>query len=92
MVPSIEDDNEDSETNQPPKAVPKKASRVLELADGSEDSDDNDNARHAPDSIVDDTENESGDSDGDQNKNEAPAESAEAELSQCPISLSKTLS
>ena len=56
MVLSIEDDNEDSETNQPPKAVPKKASRVLELADGSEDSDDNDNAHHAPDLIVDDTE------------------------------------
>jgi hypothetical protein len=37
--PSI-DDVEEEDTIQPRKAVPKKASHIIELADGSEDDDD----------------------------------------------------
>jgi hypothetical protein len=67
--PSVED-VEDEEATQPRRAVPKKASRILELADSS-DEDDND----AP-LAGSKTDDEAARSD-----EEAPAESEEAELS-----------
>jgi hypothetical protein len=71
--PSIEDFDTEDTTTQLHKAVPKKASRILELADGTEDDD------NIPEQIViDDSSNES-------IEDETPAESAEAELSKCPI-------
>ena len=65
----------------PRKAVPKKGSHILELADGSEDSrceDDDDDDRPTVDGSDFDS-----DSDEEKSDKEAPAESAEAELSMC---------
>ena len=79
--PSIED-VDDEDTIQPRRALLKKASHILELADGSEDDDNNDIPGLE---AVEDTDNDDID-DGDNNE-ETPAESAEAELSKCPISV-----
>jgi len=65
---------------QPRKAVPKRASRILELADGSEDDDDDDD--NMPGLEADE---DTDDEDSDDDDVEVPAESAEAELSTCPI-------
>jgi len=67
---------EDEDTIRPRNAVPKKASHIIELADGSEDDDDVDMPGLEPDD--DDDEDES------EEDEEAPAESAEAELSTHP--------
>jgi len=75
--PSIED-VEDEDTIRPRNAVPKKASHIIELADGSEDDDDDDMPGLAP---VDDDDDDEDESEQDE---EAPAESAEAELSTHP--------
>ena len=65
---------EDEDTIWPRNAVPKKASHIIEPADGSEDDDDDDMPGLAP---VDDND----DDDESEEDEEAPAESAEAELS-----------
>jgi hypothetical protein len=77
--PSIED-VEDEDTVRPRNAVPKKASHIIELADGSEDDDDDDIPGLAP---VDDSDDE----DESEEDEEAPAESAEAELSTHPTKI-----
>jgi hypothetical protein len=71
--PSIED-VEEEDTIQPRKAVPKKASHIIELADGSEDDNDDDMPGLK-------TVEDSDDEDESEEDEEAPAESAEAELS-----------
>lgn len=68
---------EDKDTIQSRNVVPKKASHIIELADGSEDDDDDDMPGLAP---VDDEDDE----DEKEEDEEAPAESAEAELSTHP--------
>jgi len=76
--PSIED-VEDEDTIQPRNAIPKKASHIIELADGSEDDDDD-----IPGLVPVDDEDDKHDEDDEDEKEEdeeAPAESAEAELS-----------
>lgn len=74
LQPSIED-VEDEDSTRLLKVVPKKASRVLELADGSEDNDVPIIIDASEDEQSTDTENSSSNSAG-----ETPAESAEAEL------------
>ena len=69
---------EDEDTIWPCNAVPKKASRIIELADGSEDDDNNDMPGLE---LMNDDDNDEDESDEDE---EAPAESAEAELSMHP--------
>jgi hypothetical protein len=71
--PSVED-VEDEEATQPRRAVPKKASRILELADSSDDDDDD-----AP------LAGSKPDDEAARSDEEAPAESEEAELSMCPL-------
>ena len=89
--PSIDSEDVASDNEAPRKTVPKKASRILELADGSEDEDDRDDAPEFKLPVIEidleDTDNESNGSED--NKNEAPTESAEAELSRCPLSIKK---
>lgn len=87
--PSIEDvsDNSDNDlesTTRPHKAIPKKASSVLELADGSEDDD-------VPDPIVVDDSDKDDSEGAESDQGEAPAESAEAELSKCWIRVYSTI-
>ena len=72
--PSIED-VEDEDTIRPRNAVPKKASHIIELADGSEDDDDDD---------IPGLDDDDDDKDESEEDEEAPAESAEAELSMHP--------
>jgi hypothetical protein len=72
--PSVEDIEED--IVQPRKAIPKKASTILELADGSEDDDEPIYIEQDDSDKGEATEIDSGD--------EAPSESAEAELGKCP--------
>ena len=67
---------EDKDTIWPCNAVPKKASHIIELADGSEDDNDVDMPGLEPDD--DDGEDES------EEDEEAPAKSTEAELSMHP--------
>ena len=64
---------EDEDITRPRNAVPKKASHIIELADGSEDDDDD-----MPGLVPENNNNEDNEDDSDK---EAPAESAEAELS-----------
>jgi hypothetical protein len=71
---------EDEDTIQPHKAVPKKASHIIELADGSEDDDDDDIPGLAP---LDDSDDE----DESEEDEEAPAKSAEAKLSTYPTNI-----
>lgn len=75
LQPSIEDVVDDEDSTRLLKVVPKKASRVLELADGSEDNDVPIIIDASEDEQSTDTENSSSNSAG-----ETPAESAEAEL------------
>jgi hypothetical protein len=84
--PSIED-VDDEDIIRPRNAVPKKASHIIELADGSED-DDDDMPGLAP---VDDNDDSDDDSENDSDK-EAPAESAEAELSKFQMNTCRKLS
>jgi hypothetical protein len=72
--PSIED-VEDLDEAQRHRAVPKKASRVIELADGSEDNMDSEDKDKNSD---DKDKSKEADSESDE---EVPAESTEAELS-----------
>jgi hypothetical protein len=64
---------------QPRKAIPKNASHILELADGSEDDEAEDDMPGLE--VHDDTDDE----DSDDEDIEVAAESAEAELSTCPM-------
>ena len=73
--PSIEE-VEDVDTIQPRKAFPKKASHIIELADGSEDDDDIPGLATSVE-----------DSDESEKDEEAPAESADAELSTHPTKI-----
>ena len=75
---------EDEDTIQPCKAVPKKASHIIELADGSEDNNNKDMPGLAP---VDDEDNEDKKED-----EEAPAKSVEAELSAHSTNICQKLS
>jgi hypothetical protein len=81
--PSIED-VEDEDIIQPRNTVPRKASHIIELADGSED-DDDDMPGLAP---VDDDDDDDDENDSDK---EAPAESAEAELSKFQMNTCRKL-
>ena len=72
-----------SPDTQPYKAVPKKASCILELADGSED----DNNDMPGLMAVDNNEDDTCDNDDDDDDIEVPAESAEAELSKCSMTV-----
>jgi len=64
---------------QPCKAVPKNASHILELADGSEDDEDDNNMPGLQ--AVDNSDDE----DSDDDDIEVPTESAKAQLSTYPI-------
>ena len=75
---------EDEDTIRPRNVVPKKASHIIELVDGSEDDDDDDMPGLLPDDEDDEDEKEEDE--------EAPAESVEAELSTHPTNICQTLS
>ena len=72
---------EDEDTIWPRNAVPKQASHIIKLADGSEDDNNNNMPGLAP---VDDDDDDDDESEDDE---EAPAESAEAELSMHPTKI-----
>ena len=74
---------EDEDIIQPCNAVPKKASHIIKLADGSED--DNNNM---PGLVPDDDD----DDDEDDSDKETPAKSAEAELSKFQMHTCQKLS
>ena len=75
---------EDEDITRPRNSVPKKASHIIKLADGSED-DDGDMPGLVPD-------NNDDDDDEDDSDKEAPAESAEAELSKFQMNTCRKLS
>ena len=81
--PSIEDI--DDEDTQPHKAVPKKVSHILKLADGSEDNINNDDMPGLM--AIDDTDEDHSGDDDDNDNIEVPAESTEAELSKCLMTI-----
>ena len=79
---------DDKDTIRPRNVVPRKASHIIELADGSEDDDDDDMPGLVP---VDDEDDEDDEDEEDEDE-EAPTESAEAELSAHPINICQKLS
>ena len=77
LTPSVED-VEDASDIQPKRAVPKKASNILELADGSDDD-------NEPEPITINSDKDDEDTDINSDDNETPAKSAEAELGKFPM-------
>ena len=74
---SVEDVDNVDDVGIQPKAIPKKASRILELADGSDDDEDDEPI------IID------GDTEINESEDETPSETAEAELGKRPCLLKK---